>query len=635
MSKIIGKRFSQASLASQFRSTEFGQSPISRASLIALLACLVLGTGLLLGAIGTGIAVTMIAPPFSFPSTVFLVLSLLLITSIWLQEIVRRGLAASLWKTAFVTLICCFFSILFPGEPLVGAILLFTVTVIGVACLSLVANGLALALISVLSVRKSLKKIYVLLAIASSLLVAFLWRGTIPKDTDYFALMRLSGAFLVSYSVLRSSRAIAKSGAKLTRDFRFVQAWAIALASWGGASFYNLDLSEIDFSGSHLANCDFRAQKLYRTCLKGVTGLERARVDHRYLDLDLPKVQQLLTRGYSDETDFKRTNLQGAHLQDAIMQRFDLTEANLNGANLRGADLRDSILVRTQVTGVDFSGANLTGICIQDWSTNSATCFAGVQCDYVYREWNQDRPLDRYPADRNFEPGEFENLFQEVKNVVELVFKNGVDLRALSFAFQNVQLEDADDLGLQLKGIEQRGDRWIVKVTHRAGVTKQEVEHQLMGSYEILRQQIAAKDQQIRELMGITRSLAAATESYSKQPFGNSFVISGSSITNLAGSGQIEYEEAANQVRELVTQRRNPEQTQSVAQNLLNQFQGQQVATTPNTQTELVQQVILAEAQKDEFFRQFLIQQGQEIVNAMPDGIMSYAFRSAIAQLKA
>ncbi|MBW4573238.1 MAG: hypothetical protein KME31_36355 [Tolypothrix carrinoi HA7290-LM1] len=70
----------------------------------------------------------------------------------------------------------------------------------------------------------------------------------------------------------------------------FLKSWAIAAASWGGTSFYNLDLSNVDFTNSELANTDFRARKLYRTCLKDVRGLDRARIDNQYLDLSNPQV---------------------------------------------------------------------------------------------------------------------------------------------------------------------------------------------------------------------------------------------------------------------------------------------------------------------------------------------------------
>jgi uncharacterized protein YjbI with pentapeptide repeats len=199
--------------------------------------------------------------------------------------------------------------------------------------------------------------------------------------------------------------------------------------------------------------------------LKDVKGLEKARVDNRYFDLDDPKMQKLLTKGSSEIYDSSRINLRGAYLQNADMRQFNLTETNLDCADLRGAYLRESILLRTILTNADLSRTDLTGACIKDWSFNQQTQFDGIVCDYVYREYEDDRPTDRYPADRNFEPGEFQSLFQKLTNAVELVFKDQVDWRALSFTFEKFRVED-DGLELELKGVEQRGDYWIVKVTH-------------------------------------------------------------------------------------------------------------------------------------------------------------------------
>ncbi|MBD2342355.1 pentapeptide repeat-containing protein [Calothrix sp. FACHB-156] len=259
-----------------------------------------------------------------------------------------------------------------------------------------------------------------------------------------------------------------------------LRSWVLAVGSWCGTSFQNLDLSGVNFRKAKLANTDLRAKKLYRTCFQGVTGLERARVDSRYMDLENPQVQKLLTHGYSETKDLRELNLRGAYLQNADLRQLDFTDTDLTGADLQNADLRGSILVRTQVIGVDFTGANLTGICIQDWSVNSQTNFTNVECEYIYRKLNdKGEPSDRYPLEgQNFTPREFESLYQEVGNVVELVFKEGVNWRAFAFTLQKLQIED-DGLGLELKGIERRGDLWVVKVKHNENAPKEIVEQRL------------------------------------------------------------------------------------------------------------------------------------------------------------
>ncbi len=197
---------------------------------------------------------------------------------------------------------------------------------------------------------------------------------------------------------------------------------------------------------------------------------------------------------------------------------------------------------------------------------------------------------------------------------------------------QKLQIEN-DGLGLELKGIEKRGDLWVVKVTHNENVPTHEVEKRLNDSYEQLQQLLASKEQQINRLLGIAENQAEAIKELSKHPFGNSFFITGSTITNLAGSGQIEYHEAAEQVRSIVANSSNPVEVTTTVGNLRTQLQGQNVATTVVTQAELIKQVLLSEVQKDAIFRQLLVLQGQQLPDAMPDGVFATAIREAIAQL--
>ncbi|WP_192881705.1 pentapeptide repeat-containing protein [Nostoc sp. CENA543] len=418
------------------------------------------------------------------------------------------------------------------------------------------------------------------------------------------------------------------------RNLDFLRNWAIAIGSWGGTSFYNLDLSSVNFENAQLANTDLRARKLYRTCFQGVTGLELARVDSRYLDLKLPKVQKLLTHACSEDPDFSNLNLRGAYLQRADLRRMKFIDTNLIGADLQNADLRGSILANAQVIDVDFTNANLTGICIQNWNVNSQTRFTNVQCDYIYRKLDEKgEPIDRYPIDRNFEQREFESLYQEVGNIVELVFKEGVNWRAFAFSLQKLELED-ESLGLQLKGIEKKGDLWVAKVTHNENISSQEVEQRLYDSYDELRQLLATKEQQINSLLGIASSQAEAIKEFSKRPLGNSFVINGSTITNLTGSGQIEYNEAAEQVRSIVANSDAPMQVSNTVQHFLAQLTGKSVATTTATQGELIKQLLLHEAEKDKIFKQLLILQGQQIIDNLAEGTIASAIKEAIAQLQ-
>lgn len=134
----------------------------------------------------------------------------------------------------------------------------------------------------------------------------------------------------------------------------------------------------------------------------------------------------------------------------------------------------------------------------------------------------------------------------------------------------------------------------------------------------------------MRQLAGVSENQAEALKEITRKSLGNNFFISGSTITNLAGSGQIEYREAADRVRSIVT---NQADASPMMQQLFGQLSAQNIATTAATQQELIQQILLSEAEQDPTFRQFLLEQGQQIVGSLPSGEIAIALQSAIAQL--
>lgn len=642
---IRGRYFYQESLESDWCNAIAGQRIPTKVVLLLLLIFLCFAAGIFTGLLGglTSLSISIgkqarleylvmaLAIIVCLITAIYqsLITSLLKISVGFLSVTVALGVLASLHIlkfSPFVTL----------GQMVFG--LAFSI-------ISFFLTRFALALSDILfSSSRLLKRIGILVIILAAILGSLMeiaaelkapnseFREILSTSTEAKLFTIISG-IIFSLGVALSSwlanrlRGVPWKHPDLLRD------WALTIGSWRSTSFHNLDISGVNFRNAKLANTDLRARKLYRTCFQGATGIERAIVDSRYLDLEIPKVPKLLTHGYSEDKDFNQLYLRGAYLQKADMRHFNLIDTDLTGADLQGADLRNSIFVRTQVIGVDFTGANLTGICIEDWSVNSQTCFTNVHCDYIYRKLEENgEPTDRYPADRNFEPREFESLYQEVGNVVELIFKEGVNWRAFSFTLQKLQLED-NGLGLELKGVEKRGDLWVVKVTHNESASRQEVEQRLYGMYDEMKNLLAAKEQQINQLLGIVADQAEALKGYSKQPFGNSFFIIGSTITNLTGSGNIEYTEAAGQIRNVVANACDSAEATTVAQTLLTQLQQQSVATTSDMQVELIEQVILTEAQNDPFFKQFLVQQGQQMTSAMPENAIANAIRRAIAQL--
>lgn len=644
---IKGVHFDQTSVAFHLSEVNSGASRHSRIGLLLLTFSLYISTGFIIGFFGAthGLGFLFSQEVRFLYSLVSLIIAVWLITAPW--QSLKNNLL-TLFISLFLAILITQLSItafpeIFPTifwiTILLDSLLPLTITITG-----FFGIRFAIALIDI-SYYKPTAKLINIVGIITFIALASVGAKTnlsmlqIRNPDFVTSLTSNMKSFVILVGVLTSCLILFFSW--LSNHIRnapwshtgFLRSLVLAVSCWKSTSFYDLDLSNIDFSNSNLPNTDLRARKLYRTCFQGVKGLERARVDSRYLDLELPKVQKLLTSGFSEDKDFSRLNLRGAYLQDADLSQFNLTDSELTGADLQGADLRDASLVHAQAMGVNFTNANLTGVCIKDWSVNSETLFTNVHCDYIYREVN-DRgyPTDRFPADRNFEPREFESLYQEVGNVIELIFKEGVNWQAVAFTLQKLQIED-EGLGLELRGIEKRGDLWVVKVAHGELVSGADVERRLYPQIEEMQKLLAAKEQQINKLLGIASDQAEALKELSKKPFGNSFFITGSTITNLTGQGQIEYAEAAHQVRNIVASATNPSHMTTTAQSLINQLQNQEVAVTLKTQTEFIQQILLSEAQKDAVFQQFLLQQGQQIVSTMPESAITSAIVGAIAQL--
>lgn len=650
MRNIRGCKLRQRYLESNLSNVNAGQSTLVKLAclFLTLLFCFLvnISTGYLGGISAFNIGVKSVYG-LSYLST-------LLILLCWFITVIFNNFIKSL------IVICFIFFVTTLGFVLLGSfgileipsaylILTFFLTLFGLFAFgsSLFSIRFTLALVDILFAKcKFLKGVIIFSAVFPALIGANfgvtllkiaqsdegLWSAI--RALNETQLNKLTVSSVITGSIFGPAIAIGAWWANLLRDVpwkypELLREWALATGSLGGTSFYNLDLSGVNFRNASLANTDLRAKKLYRTCFQGVKGLERARVDSRYMDLELLKVQKLLTHGCCEDEDFSLVSLRGAYLQGADLRGINFTDTDLIGADLENADLRNANLARAQVIDVNFTSANLTGICIADWSINDQTKFTNVHCDYVYRKLDENgNPTDRFPADRNFEPREFESLYQEVENVVELIFKEGINWRAVAFTLQKLQLED-EGLGLELRGIEKRGDLWVVKVSHNEATSSTEVERRLYPQIEEMKQLLATKEHQINKLLGIASDQAESLKELSKKPFGNNFSVTDSIVTNLSG-GEIRYAEAAGQIRSLVTQ---SSEVQAVheSQRVLTQLQN--VAPTPQMQAELIQQILLKEAQTDPSFKHFLLQQQQQILSALPPGTIASAIQRAIAQL--
>lgn len=177
------------------------------------------------------------------------------------------------------------------------------------------------------------------------------------------------------------------------------------------------------------------------------------------------------------DLDLSNFNLRNANFQYAHLAGVILFEANLVGANFSGSDLNGASFVKANLSGADFSrvqalvtnfnGAIFTGACLEDWHIHEQTNLEEVICDYVFlkKEYTEKRPkfIERRPhkPSENFAPGEFTKLFQYFKNTIDLVFQDGINWKAFSYAFE-VTKNEQEGAELVVQSIENKNDGVIV-----------------------------------------------------------------------------------------------------------------------------------------------------------------------------
>ncbi|MDZ7957115.1 MAG: pentapeptide repeat-containing protein [Aulosira sp. DedQUE10] len=83
-------------------------------------------------------------------------------------------------------------------------------------------------------------------------------------------------------------------------------------------------------------------------------------LENELLDLSYTNISGAKLAGaYLERTNFDKTNLSGSDLSSANLQGAILSAANLTDANLSGANLQETILNAAILSGTNLSGANL------------------------------------------------------------------------------------------------------------------------------------------------------------------------------------------------------------------------------------------------------------------------------------
>jgi uncharacterized protein YjbI with pentapeptide repeats len=135
---------------------------------------------------------------------------------------------------------------------------------------------------------------------------------------------------------------------------------------------------------------------------------------------------------------------------------------------LQDAILQDAILVKAQVLDADFSRATLSGACIQEWNINKNTRFVGVKCSRVYlkstKQGNNFIFSERKPDSGEFEDQDFEKWIDKLQETVDVILKGRFNSRAFGISLDKAAAEH-EGLEHSRYSIESKGDEvYVVKI---------------------------------------------------------------------------------------------------------------------------------------------------------------------------
>lgn len=162
----------------------------------------------------------------------------------------------------------------------------------------------------------------------------------------------------------------------------------VAMASLLSTKFQKTNLTNANFYRAHLKYSCFTNAILTGVYWNQAQDLQFVQFSGTILaDCD---VHELLIKGNGQGLSFRGKNFHGAYLVKA---------------DLKNSDLRETDLVQANLTQADITGAKLYGSSRDNWIIDEITC------DYVYFD---ELGKERTPADRDFRPGEFEEIYKQL-----------------------------------------------------------------------------------------------------------------------------------------------------------------------------------------------------------------------------
>ncbi len=408
------------------------------------------------------------------------------------------------------------------------------------------AGGMALAVASTIAgIVAEIVALCCAVTVAASLSGSLAGSLSVAGSTP----MAIAGALTVSFTVAIAAGVnlyIARRAMRGDEKHTLIRKIAVAFAAIKGTSFRGADLTESDFTEAILKSTDFRSANLTRTIWKKAHKLDLARPGKSILAQW--EVRELLVSGKGYCQDFSKVNLRGANLTNVDLSYANLSQTDLSGATLHQANLEGANLTEANVIGTNLTQARLTAACIEAWNTDSKTQLDEIQCDYIYL---LNQQLERRPSSGIFSPGEFTQLFQEVFNTVDLIFKDGVNWKAFVSAFKQVQVEN-ENTELTVQSIENKGDGVIVvKVNVPIDSDKEQIHHSFTQNYQSKLQaleseykaQLQIKDSLIESYKRESVNLMEVTKLLASRPINNNAVANSESASRHIQGGSGDYSE--------------------------------------------------------------------------------------------
>jgi uncharacterized protein YjbI with pentapeptide repeats len=388
---------------------------------------------------------------------------------------------------------------------IVAAVIFFMLLAIALAGLSVIAvMGIVAALIPV--VVFSLSAIGVAIAIAFTDVVmgevAVVLAGIITVmaviviDANFIS----PGALIISPAVVFLSSYMGWQACKGNEKFSLIRSFGIIFGSVGGTSFRGADLTSANFTDAMLKSTNFGPSQKKQTILANTCWLRAKQLNRAITSnsvLSDSAVRDLLVTGNGRNKSYIGANLYGAHLKDAHLEGANFESANLSHAMLQWARLDKANLSKTLAIGTDFTDAYLTGACLESWNIDHTTILENVNCEFIFllQKENEYGSRERRPSSGTFRTHEFSKLFQEVLNTVDLIFRDGVDWRALITAVEEVQVKN-QDTEFKVLSIEDKGDGVIVvRVEVFPDANKDILYSQIIQGYELALKALEAKYQ--------------------------------------------------------------------------------------------------------------------------------------------